>query len=149
MLTEPERDALLARLATALEGLDTQRETGWFDSKTVFSNLLSWLGGAAVAGLIGFFGVGGYQERLRVVETSASQNSGEVRRVEADSRERDRDLGGRLDKVISDHMQYQHGGRRSSASAGGSTTAAEPIVIRRPTPGELRAMMAAGHGGGR
>lgn len=77
--------------------------------------------------------VGAAYVQLQRVELETQQNAKTVDRVEFESKERDRDLGARLDKSLSDHMQYQHGGRRSHALGG---------------PPALPSLMSA-HGGGR
>lgn len=61
----------------------------------------------AIVVLIG----GGYlaiRDQVMSAVNAGIQNASEIRRVESDSRERDRDLRIYVDKTFGDHMLYQH-----------------------------------------
>jgi len=116
VVSEAERDALLARLATALEKLDEPRGGGWLDRRSLATTLLAFALGSLMSFGVGLWGKDGISHRVESAIASGVQNAGEIRRVESDSRDRDKELAARLDKSIGDHMQYQHGGRRSSVT---------------------------------
>lgn len=108
MSGESELLERVERLAAAVEAANASG--GWFDRKNLANAGIA----AAVGVLVAIFGTGGWQERLRVVESSAAQNAGEIRRVEADSVKRDDKLEQKVDRAFSEHMQYQHSGKRTS-----------------------------------
>ncbi len=91
---------------------------GWIDRKVITVILLGWIGSAVGLGILGLWGTGGLRDQIGTALTSSTQNAVEIRRVEADSRERDHALDMKLDRTFEQHMQYQHGGTNGRRSTG-------------------------------
>lgn len=86
---------------------------------------------------------GGYlaiRDQVQTAISSGVRNAGEIRRVESDSRERDKEIEARFRDAFQEHKDGYHSGRRGASVNGGGSSSALP---------DLALPMLSAHGGGR